>query len=363
MFFSGVQECALRAGAHVLYRLPGRFGIAKAIGPSCGLRSLVFHDIADADTPFTTGIRVRISPKEFEAILQFLTAHYSPVSLTDVLSDADGKGLPARPVLVSFDDAYASVYRYGAPLCQKYRVPAVFFVNGSALNNRRLLPDNLICYVASVKGMGVIAAAARSVRGFENVVLTSLKEVFGSFLPLLSLAERDEFLTELRRAAEVDESGMAAAAKLYLNVSQLRELLDANFEIGNHTYTHTYCRRLSQADLVAEISRNKSELESASGQTVRAFSQPYGSSQDLVPEVVHHLKASGHKAVFLSESAANPRDADPYHLDRVSSCAGGDAGLFLDLEVKPRLRAIRNRYVRRTMAGSSSSAHLQSAQV
>jgi peptidoglycan/xylan/chitin deacetylase (PgdA/CDA1 family) len=361
--FSRVRNCALTAGAQVLYWIPGCFGIAKAIGPSCGLRSLVFHNIADADTPFTTGIRATVSPKEFETTLQFLTAHYSPVSLTDVLSDGEGKRLPARPLLLSFDDAYASVYEYAAPLCQKYRVPAVFFVNGSALDNRRLLPDNLICYVASLKGMSVITAAARRVPGFEIVALSNLKEVFGSFLPQLSLAERDEFLNELRRAARVDEGEMAAAAKLYLTSSQLRELRDANFEIGNHTFTHTYCRRLSQTDLAAEIGRNKSELEKASGQKVRAFSQPYGSSQDLVPDVAQHLRASGHRAVFLSESVANRRDADLYHLDRVSTCASDDANLFLDLEVKPRLRAIRNRYVRRTVSGSSPSAHLQSAQV
>ena len=354
---------ALTAGVHLLYRIPGCFRVAQAVGPSCGLRCLVFHNIADSETAFTAGIRVTISPREFENALQFLTAHYTAVSLTDVLSDGEGKGLPARPMLVSFDDAYASVYDYAAPLCRKYRVPAVFFVNGSCLDNRRLLPDNLICYVRSLQGMSAVAAAARSVPGFESAVLSSLNEVFGTFLPSLSLAERDQFLDAIRRAAGVEESGMAAAAKLYLTSNQLRELQDARFEIGNHTYTHTYSRRLSRADLAAEITRNKEELESVSGQTVRAFSQPYGSSEDLVPDVVNYLKASGHKAVFLSESVVNRRDADPYHLDRVSTCARDHADLFLDLEIKPRLRAIRNRYIRRTVSEPSSSAHPQSAQI
>ena len=346
-----------------MYRIPGRFAIAQAVGPSCGLRCLVFHNIADADTRFTTGIRVTVSPKEFETALKYLTTHYTPVSLTQVLSEGEGKGLPPRPVLVSFDDAYASVCDWAAPLCSKYQVPVVFFVNGSGVDNRRLLPDNLICYVASVQGMSAVVTAARRVPGFESASFPTLKEVFGSFLPLLSLAQREEFLNALRRIAGVEESEIAAAAKLYLTRKQLRELRDANFEIGNHTYTHTYCRRLSQTELVAEITRNKEELESASGQRVRAFSQPYGSAQDLVPEVVHHLKASGHQAVFLSESVANRRNADPYHLDRVSTCARDGAGLFLDLEMKPRMRAIRNRYIRRIDSGSVASAHLQSAQV
>src|SRR5579864_4158865 len=178
-------NCALSAGARVVHRIPGCFAIAQALGPSCGLRCLVFHNIAETDTRFTNGIRVTVSAKEFETALKYLTAHYTPVSLSDVLSEGEGKGLPARPVLVSFDDAYASVCEWAAPLCSKYRVPAVFFVNGSGVDNRRLLPDNLICYVANVQGMSAVMTAARSVPGFESVAISTLKEVFGSFLPLL----------------------------------------------------------------------------------------------------------------------------------------------------------------------------------
>jgi peptidoglycan/xylan/chitin deacetylase (PgdA/CDA1 family) len=361
--FSEVQRRALAVGAQVFGQIPGRFAVAQALGRSYGLRSLVFHNIADVETPFTTGIRVTVGATAFETALQFLTAHYAAVSLTEVLSNGEGKGLPARPVLVSFDDGYASVYEYAVPLCRKYRVPAVFFINGSVLDNRRLLPDNLICYVAGIKGIKAVTVAARTVAGFENIVLSSLGEVFGRFLPSLTLAERDNFLDALRRAAEINEGAIAAAAKLYLTRSQLRELCDFNFEIGNHTYTHTHSRRLSQADLVAEITRNKEVLESVSRQTVRAFSQPYGASQDLVPDVVHHLNASGHQAVFLSESVANRRDADLYCLDRVSTRASDEGHFFLDLEMKPRLRAIRNRFIRRTVSKSAPSTDFQSAQI
>jgi hypothetical protein len=84
-------------------------------------------------------------------------------------------------------------------------------------------------------------------------------------------------------------------------------------------------------------------LEALSGTKVRSFSQPYGSSRDLTPDLAEHLERTGHKAFFLSESVANPRGADPFHLDRVSTRAESDDTLFFELEFLPRLRAVRNR--------------------
>ena len=47
-------------------------------------------------------------------------------SLQDVIADSDGRALPPRPVLVTFDDAYASVSEIAAPLCSKFGVPGGF---------------------------------------------------------------------------------------------------------------------------------------------------------------------------------------------------------------------------------------------
>jgi hypothetical protein len=48
----------------------------------------------------------------------------------------------------------------------------------------------------------------------------------------------------------------------------------------------------------------------------------------------------------LSESVANPRGADLFHLNRVNARVDSDDSFFLDLEVLPRLRAVRNKFLR-----------------
>jgi len=342
--YSRFRNVAINVAAEAFWRIPGCFRIARLLGPSYSLRCVVFHNISAAESPFTRGMSVSITPRKFEGALRFLTSYYNPVSLQDVLTDSDGRGLPPRAVLVTFDDAYASVAESAAPLCLRFGVPAVFFVNAAFLDNERLAPDNLVCYVANVLGMETIRAAARAVRGAGAPELHSLSEVFARFFPAISLAEREIFLDVLRQLAGINESRMAKEAGLYLTSKQLCDLAAFDFEIGNHTYDHVHCRSLSREDFCAEVDRNKTELEAVSRTNVRSFSQPYGSSADLTRDLAEHLERSGHKAVFLSESVANPRGTDPFCLDRVSSRAESDGSFFLELEALPRLRAVRNRF-------------------
>lgn len=187
------RQTALNLTAGTLWRLPGRFGIARALGPSYSLRCVVFHDISVSESPFTKGMGVSITPAKLETVLTYLASHYVPVSLKDILDDASGRGLPPRSILLTFDDGYASVMDTAVPLCRKLGLPAIFFVNGAFLDNQRLAPDNLVCYVANVLGMDTINAAARAIRGLDTPRLRSQTDVYTHFFPSLSLCERKLF--------------------------------------------------------------------------------------------------------------------------------------------------------------------------
>src|ERR1035441_6653350 len=158
------RRAVLNLAAGTLWYAPGSFRIARMFGPRYSLRCVLFHDVSDTESSFTSGLGGTIARKNFEAALKFLTRNYTPVSLQEVLADSEGQRLPPRPVLVTFDDAYASVSEFAAPLCLMFGVPAVSFVNGVCLDNRQLALDNLVCYVANVCGLGTINAAAHIAR-------------------------------------------------------------------------------------------------------------------------------------------------------------------------------------------------------
>jgi peptidoglycan/xylan/chitin deacetylase (PgdA/CDA1 family) len=336
---------ALSLAGRTLWHLPGRFGIARLLAPSVSLRCVIFHDISDTESSLTRGLGVTVTRSSFEAALTFLTRHYTPVSLQQVLENSDGNGLPPRPVLVTFDDAYASVVDVAAPLCRKFGVPAVFFVNAAFIDNHRIALDNLVCHVANSFGLGAVNDVVRAIDGTRPFDLRSLTEVFNLFLPPISLQARQDFRDALLRRAQISEQDLAGEARLYLTRQRLRDLSSLNFEIGNHTYTHVNCRSLSGSDFEVEISRNRAVLEEISGTPVRSFSVPYGSSSDLTENLAAYLKLTGHEAIFLAESLANPQHGDLSQLNRVSLKADDDAEFFSEIEILPRLRMIRNRLV------------------
>jgi peptidoglycan/xylan/chitin deacetylase (PgdA/CDA1 family) len=266
--------------------------------------------------------------------------------LDDVLT-GNQKSWRRPPVLVTFDDAYASVFDTAAPVCRNHGVPAVFFINASCIGNRILALDNLICYVANTDGLTAVNAAAAKFRPSTFVRGYSLSQVFAEFLPDLSPAERKAFQAELIAGSGLNPAELSRDAALYVTSEQVAELSRSGFEIGDHTFSHIHCRTLEQSDLEGEVDRNRSVLEEIVGRKVRAFSVPYGSSADLTPALTNHLRRSGYQASFLSESLPNRFPMDFYRLSRVSVHSRSDRELFVDLEVLPYIRALRNRLFRR----------------
>ncbi|MDE3180144.1 MAG: polysaccharide deacetylase family protein [Acidobacteriota bacterium] len=250
--------------------------------------------------------------------------------------------------MLTFDDGYASTIEWAVPLCRKYRMPAIFFLNSACIDNKRLAPDNLVCYVVNELGTEVVNAAVRSVKGAsaESLKVKSLPDIFSRVLPAISLAERKAFLEALAHLAGIDGTRLAKEAGLYLTREQVNDLANSGFQIGNHTYSHVHCRTLTRSGFVDEIDRNKTELEAMSGRPVRSFSLPYGSSADLTRELAEHLDRSGHELVFLSESTANRLGAKHPHFDRVSIHGRSEDELFCEIEILPRLRGMRNRLFR-----------------
>jgi peptidoglycan/xylan/chitin deacetylase (PgdA/CDA1 family) len=310
------------------------------------LRCVLFHNVSDVESSFTRGLGVTISLKHFQAALEFLVKHYRPVSLGDILEDVEGQRLPDRPVLVTFDDAYASVFDSAAPLCQKLGVPAVLFVNAAFLDNQELSLDNLLCHVVNVIGFDPVNVAVREVKGADYPQLGHLAEVFSCFLPAISRRQRKVFAGALLKAAGLHMQDLSCDADLYLSSRQVQDLVPFGFEIGNHTYSHVNCRSLSQEDRDEEIGGNKLALETILGTKVRSFSVPYGSSADLTSELALYLRNSGHQAIFLAESLSNPLGVDRFRLNRTSITDGSDSAFFSEIEIYPRLRVMRNRFVK-----------------
>lgn len=92
---------------------------------------LMYHHIA-LPPPGADAIErdLSVSPQNFEAQLQWLAQNgYTSIRLYDlVYALAQGRPLPEKPVIFTFDDGYRDAYENAFPLLQKYGFTGTFFV-------------------------------------------------------------------------------------------------------------------------------------------------------------------------------------------------------------------------------------------
>lgn len=80
-----------------------------------------------------------VTPALFESHLKYLTdAGYHVITLDDLLyALAQGRELPAKPVILTVDDGYEDNYTNAFPLLQKYNMVGHFFIISDFVNQER----------------------------------------------------------------------------------------------------------------------------------------------------------------------------------------------------------------------------------
>jgi peptidoglycan/xylan/chitin deacetylase (PgdA/CDA1 family) len=91
---------------------------------------LMYHHIATpADPKDVRAIRLNVAPEQFAAQLAYLDqAGYTAISLDDLEAAMSGAALPARPMILTFDDGYQDFYANAYPLLRRYHDKATIYI-------------------------------------------------------------------------------------------------------------------------------------------------------------------------------------------------------------------------------------------
>src|SRR5262245_39675249 len=87
---------------------------------------LCYHNF----NPTVTG-SMKLTPQRFKAQLKWLKKNgFTVIPLKQAVKYLQGKriSLPAKPVVITVDDGWQSVYKYMYPLVRKYKIPVTLFI-------------------------------------------------------------------------------------------------------------------------------------------------------------------------------------------------------------------------------------------
>ena len=204
------------------------------------LTILSYHEIADKADALTPAYAV--TPTNFLRQMDWLRNHgYRFVSIDDLLASRAGrKPLPDKAVLVTFDDAYQSVYVHAWPVLEMFRIPAVVSVVGAWLEEKELV---------DVDGK---QQPRKTMISWE-----ALREMMQS-----GLVEVGSHSWDLHRGIPANPQGNLQAA-----ATSRRWLPDKR----RYEDEASYGRRIE-----ADLSRSVSEIRKRTGKKPRVITWPYG---------------------------------------------------------------------------------------
>ncbi len=161
-----------------------------------------------------SGSVISVAPEGFARQMRTLAARgFTGISLSDLLDGWDGLNkLPARPVVLTFDDGFANLREHAAPLLSEFGFRATIFAISGRCGQLNDWPDQA--------------------SGIPR-------------LPLLSWEE-------------------------------LAEMTGAGFEVGAHSVTHRPLTKISPDEAEREILESKTTIEDRLGQPVKTFAYPFG---------------------------------------------------------------------------------------
>jgi peptidoglycan/xylan/chitin deacetylase (PgdA/CDA1 family) len=246
-----------------------------------GVAVLCYHGVRPDDMPDGSIAfqYLHIRASEFEGHCRLIRDTCNPISLDDWRAAAAGsRPLPPRPVLITFDDGYRSVFRHAAPMLSAYGLPAAVFVCSGPLADRRLFWFDEI--------------AARD--GEAAVERWKAQEYYrwrAACAQTSPVANDDP-----RAPMTVDEVTALSMIK--------------GIEIGGHTAWHPILARASRDSQREEIAQNLRAVAEWTGGPVRAFAYPNGRRGiDYNSDTMELLRESGIDAAFTTEPSFATADA------------------------------------------------------
>lgn len=283
-------------------------GCFSPAGRSGRLSIAIFHRVLAQPDPLFPG---EVDAQEFDEICCWLSRWFTVLPL-DEAADRQARGdLPARALVITFDDGYADNHDEALPILRHHGLCASFFVATGFLDGGVMWNDVVVESIRRTQ-CNELDLALLGVPQIGMVKLDSLearRAAIPKILGALKYRPHAERQVLVQRVAE--QAQVRVPRDLMMTSGQVRALAEAGMQIGAHTVSHPILARLEESEARHEIARSKSDLESLLGQTVSLFAYPNGKpGSDYLPRDVGLVRELGFQAaVSTAYGAARPGDA------------------------------------------------------
>lgn len=286
------------------------------------MRVLAYHGVESrAGIDNIDGFQVE--PDVFERHVDHVGRYYRPVELNEVLAAyAEGRPLPPRAVLITFDDGYLNNAEEAAPLLRKKGIPAAFFLTTGYLDGTQRPWWYVLRNWIARAGVQAVGWPQETIRYSEDP--RACIAAWEARLKVMREPEREAELDQLaKRLGLPPETGIA-----FMSWDHARDLLKQGFALGAHTVRHTNLGVENAETVRREIAESVARIRAETGAPPKAFAFPYGRETDIGPASDDALHNTGISLAFTTEHGLNRADAAPLRLRRLNVSSHFDCIAF-----------------------------------
>lgn len=294
-------------------------------------RVVLYHACEATESDAIAGLDINTTPATFALHLDYYRRHYTivpPEALTHP------HRLPPRPLVITFDDGYRSVYHGAFPLLKAANAPAIVYVITGAIDEGRpVWVNELNGWLRTHRDTAapIVARAFGLDPGDDPAALIAgVRQSFDA-------ARVDEVLRQIREACGRESPHVAASAQLFADWDCLGEMRAGGVRIGCHSRTHPSLPRIDDEQLLHEIRDARTALVARLGEC-DSFAYPFG---DLDERARRTAAASGFTTLMQVDGYNVPFRPDA--VARTAVRATTPAELFAEIEILAPLKALAAR--------------------
>ena len=287
------------------------FSTVSPAGARSRLSTLIFHRVLAERDPLQPG---EVTLEDFDQILGWISNQFNVIGIREAIQRLNNATLPARPLVITFDDGYADNFERAAPALRRFGLPATFFIASGYLNGGRMFNDT----VAAAIGGCAAGELDLSDLGLGRHSLASIearRSALSKLLPQLKpmpIGARSELAERI-----VERADVTPPTGVMMTSEQVAALHRDGFEIGAHTDMHPILARLDHVAAREEIQSGRRKLEAITTATVDIFAYPNGRPgedfTDATVEIVRELKFD---AALTTAPGVGTSATDPFQLPR-----------------------------------------------
>ncbi len=288
------------------------------------LTILLYHGVTDTSSQGIENCSGKhVAAELFRDQMKYLSENCNVLSMDDVVSlFNEKKGYPSKSVAITFDDGFRNNYSVAAPILEKFKIPATFYITAGIVNTNLMFWVDILEDCLNLTEQSEIKIHLESEKTFPLVTQHDRIYALTEIKKYCKLVESD--IKNLIINQVVAQSNVSPSIKHSNNYEKIswHELMELNknplFTIGGHSLYHDILSGITPKErLEKDISLSIDLLEYNLGTKIQHYAYPEGQYIHYNETVIEILKKKGIVCCPSAVNGTNTIEIDMFNLKRI----------------------------------------------